>query len=61
MVMRTGEQLHEPSAMRLLRDGVDRALAALEDGADTQMGTRAWSKPTERIGIVSHEESKVAR
>lgn len=61
MVMRTGEQLYEPSSMRLLWDGVDRAFADLEDSADTQTGTRAWSKPTERIGIVSHEESKVAR
>ena len=61
MVVRTGEQLHEPSAMKLFRDGVERGLAALQDGADTQMGTRGWSKPRDRIGIVSHEESKVAR
>jgi hypothetical protein len=61
MVMRTGEELHEPSVIKLFRDGVEGGLAALQDRAETQMGTRAWSKPTERIGIGGHEESKAAR
>jgi hypothetical protein len=61
MLMRTGEELHEPSVIKLLRDGVERGFAALQDRPDTQMGTRAWSKPTDRIGIGGHEESKAAR
>lgn len=61
MLMRTGEELHEPSVKKLLADGVERGFAALQDGPDIQMGTHAWSKPTDWIGIGGHEESKAAR
>jgi hypothetical protein len=33
----------------------------LQDRADRQMGTRAWSKWRDRIGIGGHEESKPAK
>ena len=61
MLMRTGEELGEPSVKKLLADGIERGLAALQDRADRQMGTRAWSKWRDRIGIGGHEESKPAK
>ena len=61
MLMENGEELHDRSAMKLLGDGVKWFCRGLQDGADIQMGTRAWSKPADRIGIWGHEESKAAR
>jgi hypothetical protein len=61
MLMRTGEELHEPSVKKLLANGVERGFAGLQDRADIKMGTRAWSKPRDRIGEAGHEESKPAK
>jgi hypothetical protein len=35
MLMRSGEDLHEPSFIKLLRDVVERGFEALPDDADT--------------------------
>jgi hypothetical protein len=61
MLMRTGEESHQPSVIKLLRDGVELGFAALQDRRDAEVGTRAWSKLTDRIGKGGHEESKAAR
>ena len=47
--------------IKLLRDGVELGFAALQDRRDAEVGTRAWSKLTDRIGKGGHEESKAAR
>jgi hypothetical protein len=35
MLMRTGEELGEPSVKKLLADGIERGFAGLQDRADT--------------------------
>ena len=48
MVMRTGEQLHEPSAIRPFRDAGEGGLAALQYRPDTRVGTRTLATHVDR-------------
>ena len=64
MVMESGEQLHEPSAIEPFGDAAELGLEAVQavlHAGHTPLGRRASSKPAVRIGEAHHEVSKPAK
>jgi hypothetical protein len=61
MMMETGQQMKERSAIRPFRDGGEGGFEASPNPVDTLLERHAWSKRGERIGEAGHEESKPAK
>ena len=61
MMMETGQQMKERSAIRPFRDGGEGGFEASPNPVDTLLGRHAWSKLESGLASNGHEESKPAK
>ena len=61
MVLKSGEQLDEPSAIKPLEHASESGLEAVPRDGETLLRRRGWSKPAGRIVGGGHEESNLAK